>query len=542
MDQNKRVRYVKEDRGRFFYQRRIPKHLHHVLGETKWQRPCGNVSYAKAVQMIVGWTEEHDALISRSKTPDGLARIKAELRSEIRKFEDENFSGTQKIIAQVDIVSGEMIDVDGAEYDWKSARQELAEIDNLRNPTRPPKSEHAQILAKIHRANSGKKFGMDVELPPYPEYQRILQGLEAEGLRARIRLTANFPTPIDDLEYADLLTTLLNDHFFPGQEKPLDGDERDDYELIKRKIERRLSECQPDPMTITKVAERYFAFNGIRTTTAAKYRREILRLVKISGDVPVQHVTISQLKELRDNLVTQIKPASVHAVFTPIKGMLGYAMNEQIIETNPMYSVSLPRDKRPLEERKWKKFEPIEASIIYKSMHDAWGSPSPNLTEERRLALLMLVKVLMFSGMRPIEALRLKPSDVTDRTINIHGSKTESSTRVVPLHPELSDFPAWISKGGLDAFESIKTDKVGSLRYNFTRLIRVQMPNPIDDKKKGLYSLRSTFVNAMRRAGADIQMQRAILGHKEAGAIRHYDDGPEFELKYMSVAKTDPRK
>ena len=222
--------------------------------------------------------------------------------------------------------------------------------------------------------------------------------------------------------------------------------------------------------------------------------------------------------------------------------MLGYAMNEQIIETNPMYSVSLPRDKRPLEERKWKKFEPIEASMIYKSMHDAWGSPSPSLTEERRLALLMLVKVLMFSGMRPIEALRLKPSDVTDRTINIHGSKTESSTRVVPLHPELSDFPAWISKGGLDAFDSIKTDKVGSLRYNFTRLIRDQMPIPIDDKKKGLYSLRSTFVNAMRRAGADIQMQRAILGHKEAGAIRHYDDGPEFELKYMSVAQTDPRK
>jgi hypothetical protein len=291
------------------------------------------------------------------------------------------FAGTQKIIAQVDIVSGQIIDGDWAECDWKSAKQELSEIDNLRNPTRPPKSEHAQILAKIHRANSGKKFGMDVELPPYPEYQRILQGLEAEGLKARIRLTANFPTPIDDLEYADLLTTLLKDHFFTGQEKPLDGDERDDYELIKRKIERRLSECQPDPMTITKVAERYFAFNGIKTATAAKYRREIQRLVKISGDVPVQHVTISQLKELRDNLVTQIKPASVHAVFTPIKGMFAYAMNEQIIETNPTHSISLPRDKRPLEERKWKKFEPIEVSKIYQSMYDFWGSPNPNLTD-----------------------------------------------------------------------------------------------------------------------------------------------------------------
>tara|TARA_R110002074_G_scaffold360428_2_gene533158 strand:- start:1250 stop:1396 length:147 start_codon:yes stop_codon:yes gene_type:complete len=46
----------------------------------------------------------------------------------------------------------------------------------------------------------------------------------------------------------------------------------------------------------------------------------------------------------------------------------------------------------------------------------------------------------------------------------------------------------------------------------------------------------------MRRAGADIQMRRAILGHKEAGAIRHYDDGPEFREKLEIIAKTDPRK
>lgn len=150
--------------------------------------------------MIVGWTEEHDALILRSKTPDGLEEIKAELRSEMGKYEDANLSDKQKLIKQVDIVSGQVINVDGAEYDWKSAKHELAEIDNLRNPTRPPVSEHAQILAKIHRANSGEKFGTDVELPPYPEYQRILQGLEAEGLKSKIKLTANFPTPIDDLE------------------------------------------------------------------------------------------------------------------------------------------------------------------------------------------------------------------------------------------------------------------------------------------------------------------------------------------------------
>mgnify|MGYP000381804085 CR=1 FL=1 len=146
------------------------------------------------------------------------------------------------------------------------------------------------------------------------------------------------------------------------------------------------------------------------------------------------------------------------------------------------------------------------------------------------------------SGMRPIEVIRLKPDDVDEKLIRITGSKTESSTRVVPLHPEIKDFPAWLSSGGLETFQSINTDQVGSVRHNFGRLIREKMSDPITDPQKVLYSLRSTFVNAMRRAGADIQVQRAILGHKEAGAIRHYDDGPEFEIKQKWVEATDPRK
>ena len=77
----------------------------------------------------------------------------------------------------------------------------------------------------------------------------------------------------------------------------------------------------------------------------------------------------------------------------------------------------------------------------------------------------------------------------------------------------------------MKTFQTIKTDQVGSVRHNFARLLREQMQEPILDPQKALYSLRSTFVNAMRRAGADIQVQRAILGHKEAGAIRHFDDG-----------------
>lgn len=207
-----------------------------------------------------------------------------------------------------------------------------------------------------------------------------------------------------------------------------------------------------------------------------------------------------------------------------------------------MAGVKLPRDKRPIEERKWKPFEPAEARRLLEAAEDIWGKPAKGLSDERRDAILMVVRVLAFLGMRPVEVIRLTAHDVTDKLIRITGSKTESSTRVVPLHPELADLPDWIANGGLKTFQTIKTDQVGSVRHNFARLIRERMQEPILDPQKALYSLRSTFVNAMRRAGADIQVQRAILGHKEAAAIRHYEDGPEFEVKRRWVNETDPRR
>jgi len=48
--------------------------------------------------------------------------------------------------------------------------------------------------------------------------------------------------------------------------------------------------------------------------------------------------------------------------------------------------------------------------------------------------------------------------------------------------------------------------------------------------------LRST------NAGTDILVRHAILGHKDDGAIRHYDDGPEISVKRKWVDVTDPRR
>ncbi|MGO4915716.1 hypothetical protein ACEN2R_09550 [Pseudogemmobacter sp. W21_MBD1_M6] len=543
--QNK-VRYLKIDRGRYFYQRRVPQDLQEILVEKVWSRPCGDVSYSKAVQLVVTWAEEHDQFISSMKPLEARQEYATRQRRTEEQIEEKFVQENRGAkIFNLPIELEELSDYNFIDVapNWTWAKLTLNELESDRSGDRPSKLLHAQLWSMINRILSENAEFTPIVLPPYPEFKELLRKYENFPFTKKISFSKSLPAPMAKDDYLDRLHHIYQNAFGESSPAPpADADEKDEHDFIKRKLERKISELSPDLNTITAVSEKYFIFNNIRKDTRSKYRRDLGRLVELTGDIPVKKIETSQLKTLRDQLAPTMKPASLHAVFTPIKGMLRYAVQEELVDINPISAVALPKDKRPIEERKWQKFEPDEAARIDRAVHEIWGHPTVGLSDERRKALFHVVRALMFTGMRPIEVLRLQAQDVTDRMIKITGSKTESSTRVIPLHPELSEFPEWVRSGGLRTFDTIKTDQVGSVRHNFARLIRDIMSPPITDKQKALYSLRATFVNAMRRAGADIQMQRAILGHKEAGAIRHYDDGPEFAQKYQMVAKTDPRR
>jgi integrase len=271
-----------------------------------------------------------------------------------------------------------------------------------------------------------------------------------------------------------------------------------------------------------------------------KYRGNIKKLTDFTGDVPISHVTSVSLRRFRDQQSDIMMPSSLAAVFTPIRGMFKYAIDEELIAINPVPSVVLKKDKRSIHERKCIPFPPLEMKRLLQAMEEHWGSPKRGLSKERRVAIHMVCRVMAFSCLRPIEVVRLEPEDVSDAWIKVRESKTKSSHRTVPLHPSLSDFREFVAKGGLETFRTLKTDQVEPVRYNFRRLTRNLMDPPITENRKVLYSLRATFSNAMRRAGADAEVRRAILGHAEGGALSHYDDGPEFFQKRKWVNATNP--
>lgn len=542
----KKVRYLKIDRGRYFYQRRIPLVVQDCFPDQNvWRRPCGDVPYAKAVQLVVTWAEEHDKLIARLKDPDQRAAHMVKMRKEQKAAEAiiNERMGFEPIYAFPPEVVGTDIKA-GPETspNWLWANAELKELEKQRHGDAPSAQDEAQFLAILSRWKLGETVPDKKTIPPYQKFKEILNLQEYQRYREFIEFDPIPVKKMDNTRYAEGLRYILETAFGEtAPNPPNNADDREEHFFVKNKIERKLSEVSPNPNTISALLEKYIIFNQIRPLTARKYRRDVTRLINVFGDLPINQITAIHLKELRQSLSSEIKPASVHAIFTPIKGLLRYAFNEGIIDFNPMSAVSLPQDKRPIEERKWKKFEPNEIQRIEDALKVMWGTDVQGMTEERRKAFVMVIRALIFTGMRPIEVLRLDPDDVSEKFLRIHGSKTESSTRVIPVHPEISDFPDWVRSGGLKTYQHIKTDAVGAVRHNFSRLIRKTLQPSILDEKKTLYSLRTTFVNAMRRAGADIQMQRAILGHKESGAIRHYDDGPEFDLKFESVSRTDPR-
>ena len=417
MTQVKKVKYLKLDRGRYYYQRRVPDQFRELLGFSKWQMPCGDVSYAKAIQLIVNWAEEHDDLLAKLRTTDGFDAIAASaLRSEDEAF--QKFVQSDKSTTAFTTDEG-LFALNDLTKPWQIALREVATLDREKANQNAPEHEVLQLRAKIARAKREGHVIGKVILPPYPEFSDLARTHVGETDIIQFEFKSDLPRPMSDERYRDCLTSIHNDFFSPQSSIPDDPDDRDEYVFAKRRLERKISSVTPDPNSISAVLETYCRFNSIRSGTRSKYRRELARLIAITGDVPISHVRTEDLKQLRDGLIGNIQAASIQAVFTPIKSTFGFAIGEGWIEMNPMAGVKIPRDKRPIEERKWKPFEPAEVTRILEAAEDIWGKPAKGLTDERREAIHMVVRVLTFSGMRPIEVIRLTANDVDDKLIKI---------------------------------------------------------------------------------------------------------------------------
>lgn len=545
------------EHDRYFYQRKVPLEFQSVVGRKKWRAPLG-ADFDAAYEKLKVVRAEHDALLTKLKDPEEHRTYKSARRREREAEEDARIAAEDAAYERWCRANGEktdeelyeeFLDQNGLEEEpvWEKAERWIEAFEHERNRHRSPSHNDIESVQDLLRrmARDAPEKTTRIELPPHPEYKTLVANA-IDAVKANVTFASSLPEPMDDDEYHDRLVdvqgSLFGDHVLP----PTDPEERDMFDFAKMKLERRIARVARNPDTISKVAAKFYRFAQLRKKTQDKYERTIDRLIAATGDIPVGQVTPRMLRDYRDLLKSRgLLPSSIRSEFTPIMGLFGYAVDEELIEISPMVSVKLPKERRAVEEMKWLPFDIDEMARIFAALDDVWGRPVRGLSDKRREALRMAVRVLAHTAMRPAEFMALRPDQVDERAIRVEGGKTKSSWRVIPLHPEIADFPDWLHSGGLKAFHNsstgeAQTDTVTVLRHNFSRLIRDKMPEPITERRKTLYSLRSTFQNAMRRAGAPKDVRRAILGHVESGAIRHYDDGPSFELLKEWVEQADP--
>lgn len=274
------MRYLKIDRGRFFYQRRVPKDLQADLRETMWLRACGDVSYSKAVQLIVTWAEGHDALIADLENPAKRLAARAKVTRAVKQQMPDAYTelGLPRFFEMTETLPGEkqFYPLERLPRPWQAAAKMLTDAEMARRGNiNSPWLIH-RIEERVAAIRDGFTLDDVFTVPGFKDVEEYLSTQLDDDTRNKISVIVTArPAPIDDADYLDRIKEAFQIGFGPSVAPPSDSDQRDEFEFVKRKLERKIAVLSPAPDTFSQVLERYCDFNGIRPATRSKYRRDV---------------------------------------------------------------------------------------------------------------------------------------------------------------------------------------------------------------------------------------------------------------------------
>jgi integrase len=298
-------------------------------------------------------------------------------------------------------------------------------------------------------------------------------------------------------------------------------------------------------LRLSQLLEPYSRDQGHRKGTADGIRRKVKRFTDFAGDRPLWEYDHETIIAYRDHLRTgpaPVKEVTINQYIAALK-MVWNAAPDRWKEYRDIQfpRVKLRKIKDDLQDTRWKSFTDDQMKDLWREMQKAWGpNADTRLTPGRRRAFLMAVRVMLWTGLRPVEVFHLTSENIVGQTIQIRYTKT-GNRRTLPLCKHLSDLPAFLAAGGFKTeLEAAKNELYAgkargqesppsalskSLRKYFAE---VREAAGITDPKQVLYSLKDTLVRRLqlifKQKGIPVTYDtiRDIIGHKTKGALAHY--------------------
>ncbi len=418
----------------------------------------------------------------------------------------------------------------------------LAELE-IKGPDEIAKQRYQEVQQTFdHQEKSIYRWFQSTELTDEDELELYRQ-LHLLKLNRRAKVKALGVKPDPRVVQKAFLEYGYEGEFGAGVAPPRDRQEYYEWLGEKHKTEAMIADLAPEENKLLAVADDWHRHVGHRRQTWRKHLDKLNRFVSAVGDLPIDQITREQVEMFRDGLIKSgISATTVQKYLDVLKALFRWAKRERrLIKINPAEDVTAPRDTRSSDKKGRRPFSPQELQTILKAAQAAWSKRG------RDRDLLMMLRVLMYTGARPMEIAQLRPCDVQDGVISINDHdgkqiKNEASIRDIPIHPEIADFEKFAKSGGklvFKSFDTIQDRKAEALSTRFTRLIRRQMN--IIDQRKTLYSLRHNFADACRNARLTSSIQYQLMGHVEGNRnAAGYGTGASIETLRSELAKVDP--
>lgn len=319
---------------------------------------------------------------------------------------------------------------------------------------------------------------------------------------------------------------------------------------VKKKILAALQTLAKEPaascdLTVKELFARYLAQTDVKTSTRERYRFMIERHVLPQlGQTPASKLTAKGLSDFLRHLKNHgrldgkggLSAKTVRDVAVLIKSLLRFAQAEYHCVCDAL-NARLPA----YTQKKIEVLSDTELTVLGKAL-----LPSKKIS--------LAVMLALHAGLRVGEvcALRAGDIDILAGTLSISRSvqrltlngksqllvqrpKSDSSERIVPLHPELlrllrkvtADMPT-------DAY--IMTGKIGqpadprACQYQFTMLLK-----RCSIRHRGFHALRHTFATRCIEAGADVKSVSEMLGHADIKTTLKLYVHPSLESKRRCI-------
>lgn len=180
---SQKIPHLLLERGRYYYQRKVPLLHQETVGKKKWRKPVG-ADYLLAVDEVRELTKQHNYLLAQLQDTDFNQNYKTKVRQDRERLElekahrdDEEYRvwlkehGVDDLAYFGEDAAAVVLNEEMLKRPWESAKAFIAAIEAQRKVESNP-DQFLRIVEYLE--------GMDADLPqvtvpPFPEYQAILE-------------------------------------------------------------------------------------------------------------------------------------------------------------------------------------------------------------------------------------------------------------------------------------------------------------------------------------------------------------------------------